>query len=186
MAKAFQSDAVQGGIGSLVFPVLETATTADLIRDRMIACILALAPIDVLTADRFHVHRDDEAQDFDSFIAEHPEASLRRFEVLPFGEEDTPRLTNCDVEERWQQFRVRVAYPATGRAGGTQARARDKMIDRDRDALELAIGLFSRPNFSSPYPDAVCTRWSPTRTRGKPCDVLEIETTMRFYRQLSH
>lgn len=103
------------------FPVLSTATTADAIRDRMIVCIEAITPT-ALTSDKFRAHLDEVA--FDDFIAAQTAGALRRFEVIPYGAEDDPQLTNCDVEERWQRFMIRVAYPANSRYGATwRARA---------------------------------------------------------------
>ena len=185
MASAFQTGAFGGGGGgggAPSFPALSNATTMDAIRDRMVACIEAITP-KILAGDKFHAHRDEVA--LDDWSKASATAALRRFEVLPEGDEDTPGVTNCDLEERHQRFKIRVLYPTTSRSGPLAARDRDTMIDRDRDAIEKAVGMIARANFSAPYPDAVCTRWVPTRVRGTPCDVLEIETTMRFQRQLS-
>lgn len=177
--------ASSGGGSAPVFQALSNATTADLIRDRMVACIEAIVPVR-LAGDRFHVHRDETP--LDEWGKANAVAALRRFEVLPTGEEDTPGVTNCDIEERHQQFLIRVLYPTNSRTGPLAARDRDTAISRDIDAIERAVGMIARANFSAPYPDAVCTRWVTRRVRapkGEPCDVLEIETTMRFQRQLS-
>ena len=155
MASAFQTGAFGGGGGgggAPSFPALSNATTADAIRDRIITCIEAITPR-ILAGDLFNVHRDEVA--LDEWARSSAPAALRRFEVLPEGDEETPGVTNCDIEERHQQFRIRVCYPATSRSGPLAARDRDTMIDRDRDAIEKSVGMIARANFSAPYPDAV-------------------------------
>lgn len=172
--------------GPFTFPVLSNVTTADLIRDRMLTCIEAITPT-VLPNDRFRRYRNEGDGDFVDFVQDNPEGSLRRTQVRTMGTEGLPDISNCDVESRTQLFLVQIAYPNTGRAGAKQALDRDKAIDRDRDAIQLAIGQGAgRQNFSAPYPDAVCVGWEVTRVAGSPCDILEIDIKMRFYRQLSH
>jgi hypothetical protein len=180
------SSSSSGGGGSgFSFPVMSRATTADAIRDRMITLIEAITPA-LLANDSFLRYRNEGDADFETWAQSNPTAAWRRFQVRTQGTEGLPEVSNCDVEERTQLFVVTVCYAQTARAGAKAALDRDTVVDRDRDAIELAVGLYSRANFSPPYPDAVVTSWSVERTPGQGCDFLEIRVSMRFYRQLSH
>ena len=164
------------------FPVLANATTADLIRDRIIAVIEALAPTSLGT--RFKHFLDEDDADFIAWAMRNPTGALRRFQVDWTGDDAPPETSNTDYEERMVPFVITVAYPQSERFGKLNARDRRKVMSQDQHMIEHAIGLTGRLNFSPPtYPDAVWRSGRTSRVKGNPVDFLVIEQSMAFLRK---
>lgn len=170
-----------GGGGTIVFPALTNATTIDAIRDRALDVIEALVPT-MLAGDKFRRYRDEGDGNFEVWAEANPAAAFRRFQVDFDGAQFTPEVSNTDFEERPGHMTTIVAYPHDARAGTKQARDRKKLIDRDADLLEKGIGLYSRQNFSAPYPDAVWIAGDTRRFLGQACDFLIVTGVFNFRR----
>jgi len=174
-----------GGGGTPAWPPIAVggSTTAESIRDRMVAVITALVPKRP-AADRFRAHRSERDGDFLEWLEANPAACQRRFQVRDVGDLTQPKVTNTDVEWRELTFRVLVAYPQTHRAGAQNALDRDDMIDNDRAQIEAAIGVAGGANFAAPYPNACHISTRVAREGGVGFDVLSVEQRMGFYRSV--
>ena len=159
--------------------ILEAVTTADAIRDRIIAVIHALVPAS-LVRDRFRVYRD-EAEDFIEWAQATKAGALRRFQVVDTFDDVGAATSDTLVEERIATFEVLVAYPQTARAGGEAGRDRVRMMREDQQLIEHAIGLRGYGNFTGAYPNASWTEGAATREVRDGVDVLVIRQVMRFY-----
>ena len=159
--------------------ILEAVTTADAIRDRIIAVIHALVPTS-LVRDRFRVYRD-EAEDFIGWAQATKAGALRRFQVVDTFDDVGAATSDTLVEERIATFEVLVAYPQTARAGGEAGRDRVRMMREDQQLIEHAIGLRGYANFAGAYPNASWTEGAATREVRDGVDVLVVRQVMRFY-----
>lgn len=166
----------------LIFPSLSTASTAESIRDRIIAVIEALTP-ESFAGDKFRRYRNEGAGRFEDWADDNPQAALRRFQVRDTGEDTPPAVSNTDIEQREVTFSILVAYPQNARAGKDQALDRDDLMSLDQHQIEKAVGMQGRANFTSPYPDACWLSGSTARTVGAACDFLEIRQVMTFMKQ---
>lgn len=165
------------------FPPLTNATTADAIRDRAIVLVEAIAPT-IAPATNFRAFRNEGSADFLAWCEANPESAFRRFQVRTSGRNLPPEVSNTDHEERIVALETIVAYPHNARAGARQALDRDTAMDRDYDALELAIGLYSRANFSAPHPDACWFDGEANRLVGDRVDFLVVSNSYSFRRSL--
>jgi hypothetical protein len=161
---------------------VDNATTVDAIRDRIVKVIEGLAPTKLTT--RFREYLSEGDADFVTWCAENPAGALRRFQVLFDGTYALPAISCSDYEERSPVFNIIIAYPQDARAGKKQAPDRHTLIDRDLDQLEQSIGLYGRPNFAAPHPEASFLDWSSRRESGDACDFLIVTLTLRFNRAL--
>ncbi len=163
-------------------------TTPSAIRDRIYTVIEALTP-GSLAGDKFHRYRNEGGANFEKWAEAHPTAARRRFQVRKHGTVPPADVSNCDVERRIVTFKVRVAYPQTSRDGDAGAMDRDDAIDHDQQAIEYAIGMCGRANFSSSvdatYPDAC---WLPEQDMeviaGDGVDFLEMTLAYSYNRRL--
>lgn len=174
---------IGGSASGLSFPNLASSTTRGAIRDRIVAVIEATVP-SRLPNDRFRNHRDDA--DFDDYIATHPGAARRLFEVRDDGRAETPRISNYDIHELEARFLIRIAYPKTGRDGARWGKDRDDAAELDVLAIDYAIGITGRQNFTvtdgaDAIPMGVVTRREIDRVN----DVLELEATFIYQVQVS-
>ncbi len=163
---------------------IPNATTADAIRDRALDVIEAIVPTYALgTKTRFRRYPNEGKGDFVDWCEDNPESAFRRFQVRFDGTRQTPAVSNTDQEERVVRLTTIIAYPHNARTGALQALDRDTAIDRDMDVLDGAIGLYSRPNFSPPFPDACWFEGDVTRVPGNAVDFLVIVGLFSFRRQ---
>jgi hypothetical protein len=166
-------------------------TTADLIRDRAIAVIIGLVP-KYLSGIHFRPSTNRHGADFVKQCEKQPASAFRLFQCRDIGVDHPPEVTNTDVEWRQITLRIIVAYPQDYMANaaplGKQALDRDRVMSTDQHAIEHAVGLAGRANFSSAvspsYPDAFWVSGTTTREIGRACDYLVIEQTMRFLRTM--
>ena len=172
------------GSSSPSYPVLANATTAEAIRDRILTVIEALTP-SICSADKFHRYRNEDGADFQEWCEANPQSSLRRVQVRDTGNDAPPAVSNTDIERRNVEFRILVAYPQTARTGKHQALDRDDAMSSDQHAIEKAVGLQGRANFSGSYPDATWLSGTTDRIVGDGVDLLEIVQTMTFNKQQS-
>lgn len=170
--------------GSVTYPTLTNATTAENIRDRIIAIIEALTPTS-LAGDEFRKYRNEGAAGFTAWAAEQKAAAWRRFQVRDTGVDSPPDVSNTDIEMRYVTFEIRVAYPQTHRAGRDAALDRDDVMREDQRAIEYAIGMAGRSNFTSPNPDATWVEGSTEREIGDGVDFLVITQRMMFMAQIA-
>lgn len=175
-------DITIGGTGVAPMPVIANATTADLIRDRIVEILEGLTPSRLQT--RFREFRNEGDAAFLDHCEDNPSGALRRFQVRHDGQLGIPEVSNTDFEERRGHFVLQIAYPNDGRAGSKQAISRDELISLDLDQLEQAIGLYSRANFTPPHPDAIWRDWSSSRSTLDACTYLTVEVTYAFNRAL--
>lgn len=172
------------GSGSApAFPNIANATTADAIRDRAVEVVRALVP-DYVPGSRFVPYRNEGDGDFVTWCEVNANGAFRRFQIRYDGVNVQPAVSNSDHEEREVVITTAIAYPHDARAGAKQALDRDTAIDRDRDQLDWAIGMYSRPQFLLPNPDAVCVESEAQRASGESCDFLVITSRFRFRRAL--
>lgn len=162
---------------------LTNASTTDLIRDRIAQILKGLTP-SMQATNRFREIRGEGADDLMTWAEENPTAAFRVFQVQFDGMVGVPEVSNSDFEERLARFVVTIAYPNDGRAGKRQSISLEKMIGQDLDQLEKVIGLYSRANFSAPYPDACFRDWSSSRSTLDVCTYLTVEVTYSFIRSL--
>jgi lysophospholipase L1-like esterase len=158
------------------------STTAEKIRDRLIAVIEALTPTS-LSRDKFRAYRNEGDADFQSWAAQFPASGFRRFQIRDTGEDEHPEVSNEDCEERKVTFSITVAYPQTSRTGKGAALDRDDVIQQDRRSIDRAIGMIGRANLSAPYPDACWLKdgsSAPTRIEGDGVDFLEFRYQYLF------
>jgi PKD repeat protein len=160
------------------------ATTAALIRDRIVAVIEALTPAS-LANDKFRKYRNEGAADFTGWATGNGKAAAwRRFQIRDLGDDTPPEVSNTDVELRSVWYEVRVAYPQTHRAGRDGALDRDDVMAADQHAIETAIGMRGRANFADPYPVASWAEGSTSREISDGVDFLVIRQRMIFYLSL--
>ncbi len=176
------------GVGAVTVqpssPALSTVTTAESIRDRMIAVIKGLTP-DTVVGDRYMPYRNEGGADFKAWAAANPSGCRRRFQVRDVGEDVPPAVSNTDYETRSVTFRILVAYPQTHRDGPGNALDRDDTIDADRHRIEFAIGMCGRRNFNvtDGYPDACWYEGSTKIDRDHDgVDFIEIVQSMYYLR----
>lgn len=174
-----------GGGGSIVFPSLAVATTAEAIRDRIIAVISGIVPR-ALSHDRFRKYLNEGGADFRKWARSKPDGTFRRFQVRELVFDGPPPISNTDFEERMATFQVLVAYPQTNRTGKDAALDRDDAMTQDRHDIETAIGMrHGRQNFSPPFPDACWRKAGQTGPEiGVGIDFLVITQTMSFRRSM--
>lgn len=164
------------------YPVLANATTSDAIRDRALDVIEALVPTYV-PGSRFRRYLNEGDGDFVDWCEDNPASCFRRVQIRFDGTIATPEVSNTEHEERAVRLTTIIAYPHNARTGGRQALDRDTAIDRDADLLEGAIGLYSRPNFVPPFPDACWFAGDTTRVAGAAVDYLVVVGDFSFRRQ---
>jgi hypothetical protein len=158
------------------------STTAEAIRDRLIAVIEGLTPVS-LSGDKFRAYRNEGGADFQSWAEANPPGAFRRVQVRDTGEDESPEVSNTDCEERKVTFSILVAYPQTSRTGKGAALDRDDVIQQDRRSIDKAIGMIGRANLSHPYPDACWLKDgsdAPTRVEGNGVDFLEFRYQYLF------
>jgi hypothetical protein len=158
-------------------------TTATLIRDRIVTVIRALTPT-YDTGVKYIPFNNELDADFRKWANENAPAADRRFQVRDTGDDETPEVTNHDVEEEFVSFDVLVAYPQTNRWGSENALDRDDVMRQDQDQIKQAIGMDGAANFASPYPDA-CFRPESSnivRERDGACDFIVMRCVYSFYR----
>jgi hypothetical protein len=168
------------------FPALNTATTAESIRDRAIAVIEELVPR-ALADDRFRRYRNEGGADFQRWADKNPAGAWRRFQVRDDGTDQPPSVSNTEIEERRVHLVITLAYPHVHRAGPDNALDRDDAMSLDQHQIEHAIGMCGRANFSAPHPDAcwLAEGSSTDREIGDACDFLVIRQTMTFRRTMT-
>ena len=132
-------------------------TTPKAIRDRIYTVIEALASLRSAD-DKFERYRNEGGADFRAWAESNPDACRRRFQVRRDGGIPSALVSNSDIDELFVTFIVSMAYPQTSRDGDAAAMDRDDTMDADLNAIEFAIGMCGRSNFSSSvvatYPDA--------------------------------
>jgi hypothetical protein len=141
------------GAAAVVTPALGIETTAEAIRDRIIAVIAGLVPKTV-AGDIFRAYRNEGGGDFQAWAEGNATGCRRRFQVRQLRDRRAPDISNTDFEERMATFRILVAYPQTHRDGPGAALDRDDALDSDMMQIEHAIGMCGRANLAPPYPDA--------------------------------
>lgn len=172
------------GSGSGTPIVTNNVTTAELIRDRIITLIEAIAPT-VLSGDRFERYLNEDDADFVDWCEAHPESVFRRFQVRDTGDDHPPDLSNCDVEGRFVTFEICVAYPQTSRYGKNGALDRDDAMSSDQHLIEHTVGLCGYVNFiGASVPNAAWIEGTTRRDQSGGIDFLIITQTMRFYRRM--
>lgn len=158
--------------------------TADSIVARALDVIEALEP-NVLPGSRFRRYRGEGDGDFYAWAEANPESAFRRVDVTHTGAVGVPEVSNCDFEERLTTINVVIAYANDSRAGKNQTRSRNALIASDTDQLVKAIGLYSRANFSYPYPEACFRDWSSARLTQANCTFLSVDVTYLYQRSLT-
>lgn len=163
--------------------MIGNATTDDAIRDRLIDVIKAIVPT-YIPGDRFVEHRHERDGEFGEWCQKNPASVNRRFQVRFDGALGKPEVADYVHEERPVRMTTVIAYGNTARTGRKEALDRDTVISRDRDQLDRAVGIYSRPNFTTPHPDAFWTDGDTVRVPGTIVDFLIITGTFRFRRAL--
>jgi hypothetical protein len=160
-----------GGGGSTTSPALGIETTAEAIRDRIIAVIAGLVPKTV-AGDIFRAYRNEGGGDFQAWAEGNATGCRRRFQVRQLRDRRAPDISNTDFEERMVTFRILVAYPQTHRDGPAAALDRDDALDSDMMQIEHAIGMCGRANLAPPYPDA-CWRLEGNGEQSRIAETIE-------------
>lgn len=160
------------------YPTPGNATTAESIRDRIIAVIESLEPTS-LSSDKFRSYRNETAG-FIEWCESSTTGAFRRFQVTETGADEPPETSSVADEQRRATFQVIVAYPQTGRYGEDQALDRHDIMREDQRLIERAIGMTGAANFTSPYPDATWVSGDTARESGEACDFLVVSQTMIF------
>lgn len=156
-------------------------TTADAIRDRIIAVVRALVPVS-LVGDEFIPSTNEGNADFVGWAEQYEPGAFRCFQVVELVD-TTPEVSDAVVALIRTTFRITVAYPHSHRTGAKNALDRYRVMSEDQHKIEYAVGMEGRVNFTPPtYPDACWVEGSATRETGDACDFLVIEQTMQFYR----
>lgn len=171
-----------GGGGTLSFPALVNETSGDAIRDRIVTLISALSP-SFAPGNAFAAYRNEGDGNFVKWSEVNPAGAFRRFQVRDDGTDETPVVSNFDFDERKATMVMTIAYPVNARTGPQNALDRDDAMDSDFQQIELAVGVYGRQNFSTPYPDAVPLGISKRIERGKACDFLVLTETFTYRRQ---
>ena len=172
-----------GGGGSSVNPYTSVATTAESIRDRIIAVIEALTP-NHLQDIPYRAWRNEGQANFRAGANAGPAAAFRWFQVRDVGTDGPPEVSNTDVEYRTVIFEILVAYPQTHRYGEDNALDRDDIMSEDQHQIEQAVGLSGYGNFTGSNPHATWREGETEREVGAGCDFLVIRQTMSFYRAM--
>jgi hypothetical protein len=160
-------------------------TTADTIRDAMIARVRNLVPRRH-ARDRYRLH-DDWAVDFREWCEANPSAALRRFSIRDMGPVDQPAVTNAEKELVRRTFEVVVAYPIADsqRYGKGGARDRDDMLESDGYQLNDAIGTNGFQSLEVDVGPATVITEREDRESGAACVFLVLELHVQFWRSMS-
>ena len=152
--------------------------TDSAIRDRVLTLIEEIVPTS-LSHDRFIRYRNEGDGDFHSFAQTAPQ--IRRFQVRDTGDEQLPQVSNTLVEEIETEMLILVAYPQNARASKTNALGRDDVMGDDWKAINYAIGIAGRGNFSGAND---CTPLGCTKTidRAGKVDFLTIKARFLYWR----
>lgn len=157
--------------------------TADNICDRILDLIEAQVP-ETLAANEFRRFRDEEGADFEVWAEKNVPGCLRRFQVLEVGDDELPE-TSSGIEERVRmRVEIRIAYPQTHRYGANNARSRRRVMNQDWRAVNYAIGLYGRGNFTGSHD---CTPLGATKTResGGKVDYLVVSASYEYLRSIT-
>jgi hypothetical protein len=154
--------------------------TQEAIRDRVYALIEAITPTS-LASDKFRRYRNEGGADFEAWAEANPAAALRRFQVREVGDDESPDVSNSDLEAVEIRYEIRIAYPQTHRYGAANAMDRDDVINQDWLKINAAIGIYGRNNFSSSHD---CTPLGAVKTReqGAKVDYLVVRARYRYHR----
>lgn len=154
------------------------ATAAE-IRDRAIAVIRELQPL-MHTGVAFVPYRHEQDGDLAAWAVERPTGALRRFSARDARTAGPGLVSTTDIEAKFVDLEVLVAYPHTGRLGPQNALDRDDTMRSDQRLIEHAIGVSGWANFSSPAAEWV--RGRTARAIATGVDFLVIRQTMRYRR----
>src|ERR1051325_7779674 len=169
------------------YPEATTVTRAGSIRDRVIQLIAAITPTAATSSapsNGFFAYRNEGDGSFVKFAEKNPTNAYRRFQVRDDGIDEPPAVSNMDLEERKLTFDILVAYPLNQRTGKQAALDRDDTMDEDFHAIDYAVGMYGRANFTAPYPDATPMGCSRRVEHGNACDFLVITAHFLFKRSL--
>lgn len=158
-------------------------TTAAAIRDRAEVVVKAITPTsDSLLA--FTPWVKEAGQKFREAMEQNPAGAHRMYEVRTTGKDSELEVTNEDVEEHMVEVEVIVAYPQDARWGDDKARKR--VMDQDRHAIEDAIGVRGSANFTNAF--GVDATWRGATNldglieEGNGVDFLVIKQLMSYFR----
>ncbi len=157
--------------------------TAESIRDRIYTLIEALTPSS-LSSDKFRHYRNEDGANFDEWAEKNPAAALRRFQVREVGDDALPE-TSSGIEERVRvRFAIRIAYPQTHRYGPANGMDRDDVMNQDWKAVNYAVGMYGRGNFSSTH-DCTPLGAEKSREAGGKIDYLVVMADFEYVRLLA-
>lgn len=178
----FGATAGGGGGGGISFPIISQATSAESIRDQIIALIEAIVPTH-LAGTRFRAYRNEGKADFVLWSESNPAGAYRRFRVREINDRPLPDVSNTDYDAEVAVFEIAIAYAQSGRAGGDQALDRDDHADEDYFKINAEIGWVGKPNFTAPTgPDATpLGAVKVGRVEGTGIDFLMIRASFRYY-----
>jgi hypothetical protein len=153
--------------------------TAAAIRDRVQLTIEALTP----TRDpqvRFRGFRNEAS--FAEWATSNAAGCQRRFEVRTDGKVPAVFASSTAGDDRHVLITVRVAYPATGRAGAGMGMDRDDMLDADYFTISQGIGYAALAAFATvPCTPLGCAK---DIERTGIVDYLVVSQTFRYQRGL--
>lgn len=156
--------------------------TAAAIRDRIHSLIEDLSPV-TLSGDKFRRWRNEGAGDFADAMEKIPSSCLRRFQARQVLTDEPPLVSDTINELVRLRIDLSIAYPQTGRFGPDNALDRDDVIQQDRRAINQAVGLYGRGNFSATHD---CTPLPATSemVRGDAVDFLVFKLEYEFFRSV--
>ena len=124
--------------------------TAAAIRDRVHVLVEAITPTSHSGVKFLRVRNERDGK-IEEWAAKNIPACLRRFQARQV-QADEPPATSSVVEERVRlNLELRVCYAQDGRFGRDNALDRDDVINEDWKAINAALGVYGRANFSSTH-----------------------------------
>lgn len=154
--------------------------TASAIRDRIYTLLESLAPTS-LAGDKFRRYRNEDGADFDGSMEKNPAGAFRRFQVRQVGDDELPLVSNVSEERIRVRFEIRIAYPQNHRYGRENAMDRDDVMNEDWRAINFAVGIYGRGNFSGTN-DCTPLGCVKTREQGGKVDYLVVTAEYEYTR----
>jgi hypothetical protein len=157
--------------------------TLEAIRDRILTVIEGITPSS-LSSDKFRRYRNEGEGNFAEWAEKNPAGAFRRFQVREVGDDELPDVSDTTTERVQATLEILVAYPQNHRTGPANAMDRDDVMNQDWKAINAAVGIYGRGNFSSSH-DCVPLGCTKSVERVGKVDLLVVRMRVQYVRSVT-